>query len=85
MPVGLSVAPDAPQSAPDGSISVGQRIGQLETAVISLGNRVDTLEGWRDELRGMALLVKAIFGASVVSSVVAVTTLILLLSNPVTR
>ena len=81
MPGSLRVPPDASQASPDGTITVGQRIGQLETAVIGLGNRVDALEGWRDELRGMAILVKAIFGASIISSVVAVTTLILLLSG----
>ncbi len=34
----------------DGGLTVGQRISHVETAVVGLSNRVDLLEGWRDEL-----------------------------------
>lgn len=34
----------------DGSLSVGQRITQVESAVSGLGVRIDRMESWRDEL-----------------------------------
>ena len=74
--------PDASPHLPaDGSLSVGQRIGQVESAVIGLANRVDKLESWRDELQGMTLIVKAIFGTSILTGIVALLTLYLLLTG----
>jgi hypothetical protein len=64
---------------PDGGITVGQRIAGVETAVVGLSNRVDLLEGWRDELRGAMALLKFTLGTSLVSGLLAIVTLIVLL------
>jgi len=69
----------------DGSLTVGQRIGQVETAVIGLGNRVDTLESWRDELRGAMALVKFTLGTSILTGALATITLILLILDGMGR
>lgn len=65
----------------DGGLTVGQRIGHVETAVVGLSNRVDLLEGWRDELRGALALLKFTLGTSVISGLLAIVTLIVLLVN----
>ncbi len=72
---------DPVRSPLDGSLSAGQRIGLLETAHIELAGRVDRLEGWRDEFRGAFGLIKFITGASLITSIVAITTLLLLLTG----
>jgi len=65
----------------DGYLSVGQRIGLVETALIRQGEKIDQLEGWRDELRGAMALVKFTLGTSIVTGVIAVITLIGLVVN----
>lgn len=65
----------------DGSLSVGQRIGLLETNVIALANRIDGIESWRDELRGAMALVKFTLGTSIVTGLLAGITIIYLLAN----
>jgi hypothetical protein len=65
----------------DGGLTVGQRIGHVETAVVGLSNRVDLLEGWRDELRGALALLKFTLGTSLISGLLAIVTLIVLLVN----
>lgn len=65
----------------DGGLTVGQRIGHVETAVVALSNRVDLLEGWRDELRGALALLKFTLGTSLISGVLAIVTLVVLLVN----
>ena len=65
----------------DGGLTVGQRISHVETAVVGLSNRVDLLEGWRDELRGALALLKFTLGTSVISGLLAIVTLIVLLVN----
>ena len=69
----------------DGGLTVGQRIGHVETAVVGLSNRVDLLEGWRDELRGALALLKFTLGTSVISGLLAIVTLIVLLVNSAGR
>jgi hypothetical protein len=66
-----------------GGLTVGQRIGNLETAVISNSNRIDALESWRDELHGAMGLVKFTLGTSIVTGMLAITSLILLLNGQV--
>ena len=63
----------------DGGLTVGQRIAGVETAVVGLSNRVDLLEGWRDELRGAMALLTFTLGTSLVSGRLAIVTLIVLL------
>ena len=65
----------------DGGLPVGQRISHVETALVGLSNRVDLLEGWRDELRGALALLKFTLGTSVISGLLAIVTLIVLLVN----
>jgi hypothetical protein len=69
--------PLGPAPAPfDGGLTVGQRIGHVETAVVGLSNPGDLLEGWRDELRGALALLKFRLGTSLVSGLLAIVTLI---------
>jgi len=68
---------------PDGGLTVGQRIGNVETAVIANSNRIDKLESWQDQLRGAMYLVKFTLGTSILSSVVAIVSLVLLVSGAV--
>lgn len=63
----------------DGGLTTGQRIGLLETAVINLGNRVDQIESWRDELRGAMALVKFTLGTSILTGTVAIVSIVFLL------
>lgn len=65
----------------DGGLTVGQRIGHVETAAVALSNRVDLLEGWRDELRGALALLKFTLGTSLISGLLAIVTLVVLLVN----
>jgi hypothetical protein len=74
------MATDDPAVA-NGGLSVGQRIGGVETAVVSLTTRVDMLDGWRDELRGAMALLKFTLGTSLVSGLLAIVTLIVLFLN----
>lgn len=61
----------------DGYLTVGQRIGIVETRVLNNENRIDSLESWRDEFRGALMLVKVTLGTSILSGVVAIVTLAL--------
>ena len=65
----------------DGGLTVGQRIGLLETSVVHLNQRIDAIEGWRDELRGAMALVRFTLGTSIVSGTVAIVSLVLLLAG----
>jgi hypothetical protein len=65
----------------DGGLTVGQRIAGVETAMVGLSNRVDLLEGWRDELRGALALLKFTLGTSLISGLLAIVTLVVLLVN----
>ena len=69
----------------DGGLTVGQRIAGVETAVVGLSNRVDLLEGWRDELRGAMALLKFTLGTSLISGLLAIVTLVVLLVNSAGR
>ena len=69
----------------DGGLTVGQRIAGVETAVVGLSNRVDLLEGWRDELRGALALLKFTLGTSLISGLLAIVTLVVLLVNSAGR
>jgi hypothetical protein len=60
----------------DGSLSVGQRIGIVETTLIRHEQRIDLLEGWRDELRGAMALLKFTLGTSILSGLIAIVTLV---------
>lgn len=67
----------APDHDPaDGSISVGQRIGLVETALIRHADRIDRLEGFRDEFHGAMALVRFTLGTSILSGVIAIVTLV---------
>lgn len=70
-----------PPSVPDGGLTVGQRIGLLETTMLRHEDRIDRMESWRDELIGAMHLVKFTLGTSIVSGVLAVVTLVLLIVN----
>jgi len=61
--------------------TIPYRVGLLETAVIGHGTRLDSLEDWRAELRGAFRLVTLTLGASILSSVVAVVSLLALVSG----
>lgn len=65
----------------DGGLTVGQRIGQLETAVVGLSARVDGIESWRDELRGAMALVKFTLGSSIIAAVISVLTILALIAQ----
>jgi hypothetical protein len=60
----------------DGFLSVGQRIGLLETSVIRNAERIDRLEGWKDELHGAMYLVKFTLGTSILSALIAIAALV---------
>jgi hypothetical protein len=68
--------PDAAPPQYDGSLSVGQRIGLVETTLIRHADRIDRLEGWRDELHGAMALLKFTLGTSIVSGLIAIITLV---------
>ena len=57
------------------------RVGQLETAVIGHGTRLDSLEDWRAELRGAMQFVKFALGTSIITGIVAVVSLLSMLSG----
>ena len=65
----------------DGGLTVGERIAGVETAVVGLSNRVDLLEGWRNELRGTMALLKFTLGTSLISGLLAIVTLVVPLMN----
>ncbi|MFN8631218.1 MAG: hypothetical protein U0838_13145 [Chloroflexota bacterium] len=65
----------------DGGLSVGQRIGLLETTVIRHGDRIDRLESWQDELRGAMALMKITLGTSIVGGIASIIAIIALLSG----
>lgn len=50
----------------DGSISPGRRMGLIETTVKDHETRINSLEGWRDELRGVSLVVRFVLGLNLI-------------------
>ena len=56
----------------DGFLTVGQRIGLLETTVLRNAEHIDRLESFQDELHGAMALVKFTLGTSILSAVLAV-------------
>ncbi len=48
------------------------RVGTLERTVSSHGDRLDSLEDWRAEWRGVFLLLKVAFGTSLVSAIASI-------------
>jgi hypothetical protein len=82
----LSVAPDGSSSVlPDGGLTVGQRIGQLETAMVGINNRVDLIEKRNDRYDGRVDVIitigKYILGSSLVATAIALVTLYLLVTG----
>lgn len=79
----LRVAPDA--SASDGGLTVGQRIGQLETAMIGIANRVDKIEQRNERYDGRVDVIiaigKWILGTSLVGTGLALVTFYLLVTG----
>ena len=69
----------------DGGLSVGQRIGQLETAMIGIANRVDAVEKRIDRYDGRIDIIVAIgkwvVGTSLVGTAVAIVTLYVVISG----
>ncbi len=57
------------------------RVGKVENRLEKVEDRVDKVEGRFDRLDGMVILVKVIFGASVVSAIAGVLALVDLLSH----
>lgn len=65
----------------DSNHTVPYRVGVLERAVDINDGRIDSLEDWRSELRGAYNLVRITLGVSLLSSVVAITALVVGIMN----
>lgn len=75
----------SPIDVPDGILTVGQRIGQIETAMVGISNRVDKIEGRIDRYDGridvIISLGRWLLGTSLIGTVMAVITFYLLVSG----
>lgn len=69
-----------PDTEADGS-SIPYRVGLLETTVIRHSSEIADLKEWRAELRGAMALVKFTLGTSVLTGIVAVVSLVVMMSQ----
>lgn len=88
------MAPDDNSNAAEIGMTLGQWLGRVEQKVDTLDGkidgrfervegRVDSLESWRDQIRGATSIVKIAFGTSIVSALLSVLTLIALVASAV--
>ena len=72
---------EPPGGTPPDVSTIPWRVGVLESSVLKQGTRIDSLEDWRAELRGAMQFVKFAMGTSIVTGVLAVVTLLTMLSG----